>query len=412
MEKRKVLVSAYACEPNQGSEPGVGWHTVKELAKYHEVWVLTTHYHGRAIKSYLETHSIPNLHFVYLDPFNWIYSWSGRNRHWNLNFHYYFWQLEAYRVARKLQKAISFDIIHHVTYVRYWTPSFLAMLPEPFIFGTVGGGENTPRSLMSSYSLGDQIFELLRKVTQRFSELGPFLRLTARRCRRAVAATEETAERLRLIGARNVLIQEALGLSHEDIQQLDLSPPVAKKGIRFSSIGRLLHWKGFHLGLEAFARANLPNAEYWVIGTGPELRRLESLAHSLGIAQRVKFFGALDRAEVLERLVDIDVLVHPSMHDSGGMVCLEAMAARRPVVCLDLGGPSRQVTSETGIKVVATTLDKTIDGLKEAFIYLAEHPDERRELGQAGRQRVLQNYTWEIKGKKIINLYETVLQEV
>ena len=49
------------------------------------------------------------------------------------------------------------------------------------------------------------------------------------------------------------------------------------------------------------------------------------------------------------------MLIHPSLHDSGGWVCLEAMAAGRPVICLDLGGPGLQVTEKTGIKVKAST---------------------------------------------------------
>ena len=98
-----------------------------------------------------------------------------------------------------------------------------------------------------------------------------------------------------------------------------------------------MHWKGFHLGLRAFACANLPDAEYWILGDGAELNQLQILADNLGIAQRVKFWGKLSREETLNKLRDCHVLVHPSLHDSGGWVCLEAMAAGRPVICLDLG---------------------------------------------------------------------------
>ena len=410
MEKRKVLVSAYACEPEQGSEPAVGWNTVVELAKYHKLWVLTTRYHGRAIESYLKTHSLPNVAFIYLDPLNWTYDWSAPDNRWDLNAHYYLWQLEAYRVARDLHKQEHFDLIHHVTYVRYWTPSFLALLPVPFIFGTVGGGEATPDSFMPSFSVQNRLFERFRQGIQRLSELDPFVRLTAQRSRLAIAATQETAKRLKIIGARTILLQDALGLSEEDTQKLDVPPPELG-GVRFLSIGRLLHWKGFHLGLEAFARADLEGAEYWVIGDGPEKGSLETLARKLGVAERVKFLGVLSRTEVLEHMAQIDVLVHPSLHDSGGMVCLEAMAASRPVVCLNLGGPDVLVTEETGIKVAATSLDETIDGLKDALTVLAENPAKRLKLGRAGRQRVLKNNTWQAKGKKIAELYEAVLKE-
>ena len=66
---------------------------------------------------------------------------------------------------------------------------------------------------------------------------------------------------------------------------------------------------------------------------------MEKLARELGITANVKFWGGIRRAQVLEKLAECDVLIHPSLHESGGWVCLEAMAAGRPVVCLDLGGP-------------------------------------------------------------------------
>ena len=114
--------------------------------------------------------------------------------------------------------------------------------------------------------------------------------------------------------------------------------------------------KAFHLGLRAFAQFHrqLPESEYWIIGDGPERKGLERLARQLGVAESVRFWGWLPRPEALRLLAECDVLVHPTLHDSGGWVCLEAMVAARPVVCLDLGGPGVQVTDETGIKLPAT----------------------------------------------------------
>ena len=128
-------------------------------------------------------------------------------------------------------------------------------------------------------------------------------------------------------------------------------------------MGRLLHWKGFHLGLRAFAQADLSEAEYWVCGDGAEWDRLHQLVKELKIESQVKFWGKLPRDQVLEKLGQCHVLVHPSLHDSGGWVCLEAMAAGRPVICLDLGGPAVQVTQETGFKIPATTPEESIQGL-------------------------------------------------
>jgi len=137
--------------------------------------------------------------------------------------------------------------------------------------------------------------------------------------------------------------------------------------MRFISMGRLLHWKGFHLGLQSFAKANLPDAEYWILGIGPEQARLKRLAEQLKIAHQVKFWDRLPREESLQKLAQSHVLVHPSLHDSGGWVCIEAMATGRPVICLNLGGPGVQVTDETGIKVLAQTPEQAVQDLAQAM---------------------------------------------
>ena len=61
-----------------------------------------------------------------------------------------------------LAPRIGFQVVHHVTFVNYWMPTFLALLPAPFVWGPVGGGESAPRSFLSSFSWRGRIHELLR----------------------------------------------------------------------------------------------------------------------------------------------------------------------------------------------------------------------------------------------------------
>ena len=157
--------------------------------------------------------------------------------------------------------------------------------------------------------------------------------------------------------------------------------------------------------MRAFAKANLSDAEYWLLGDGAERGRLQALAEELGIASQVKFWGNLPREQSMDRLGECHVLVHPSLHDSGGLTCLEAMAAGRPVICLDLGGPATQVTKETGIKVPASHPEHAVQGLAEAMIRLANDPELRVRLGEAGQKRVQEIYDWDVKGKVWEQIY-------
>ena len=67
----KLLLSAYACEPDRGSEPGVGWHWVLELAGLgHDVWVLTRTNNQQAIQR--ASPHLRNIHFIYYDLPHWL----------------------------------------------------------------------------------------------------------------------------------------------------------------------------------------------------------------------------------------------------------------------------------------------------------------------------------------------------
>jgi glycosyltransferase involved in cell wall biosynthesis len=406
----KILLSAYACEPNRGSEPGIGWNMAQAVAKQHEVWVLTSNTHRAAIEVEMALRPIGNLHFVYLDPFSWVYDWSqeGQKTLWNAYFHYYFWQIAAYSVSRKLHQKIDFDLAHHVTYLKYQNPSFLALLPIPFIWGPIGGAESAPWAFWRDFTAKQKLFETLRTGSQISGRWDPLVRLTIRRSALIWAATEDTAQCLLGMGADQVEVVNPLGMHQSELQELRQYPPAPVAPIRFISIGRLLHWKAFHLGLKAFAKAQLPNAEFWIVGIGPDQARLQALAADLNIAHQVKFWGKLSRQDTLEKLAESHVLVHPSLHDSGGWVCLEAMAIGRPVLCLDLGGPAVQVGADSGIKVPAHTPDQAVNDLAQAITQLATDTELRERLGRGGQQRIHDQFTWESRAQALTTIYQTL----
>jgi glycosyltransferase involved in cell wall biosynthesis len=392
-----------------GSEPGVGWNMVVEIAKHHNTWVITRKDNQPYIQKQLATQPVRNLNFIYCDLPGEQYWKQGLQA---VHFHYYFWQIAAYIKAKALHKKVKFDIAHHITYVRYSTPSFLVLLPVPFVWGPVGGGESAPSAFCQDFDRYGKTYELLRQITRWIGEHDPFVALTARRSLLAYATTEETASRLRNLGAKKVQIQSQVGISADEIRQLNSLETKKTTFIRFISVGRLLHWKGFHLGLRAFAKSGMAAmGEYWIIGEGREKKRLQKLSEELGISESVNFFGNLPRNEVLETLSQCHVLVHPSLHESGGFVCMEAMAAGRPVICLDLGGPAIQVTEQTGYKIAAENPVQVVDDLAEAMFSLGKEPNLLNTMSSASKRHVANTYAWSIKGQQLSQQYFEIFDE-
>ena len=176
------------------------------------------------------------------------------------------------------------------------------------------------------------------------------------------------------------------------------------------SAGSLIPIKGFHLAILSFFQSSAKSGKvsYVISGDGPTRPLLESLTKQHDVCGSVVFTGKISRREVLEYMTKSDIFLFPSF-ERGGMVVLEAMAAGLPVVCLDYGGPGEMVTDECGIKVTPTNPEQTVKELASALKELAHDPDLRRIMGEAGRRRAEQLYTWDKKGEFIKAIYKSVL---
>ncbi|GJL55214.1 MAG: hypothetical protein NPIRA02_23460 [Nitrospirales bacterium] len=381
------------------------------LAQFHDVWVLTQNYYQRPIEEELAKSPVSGLHFIYHDLPSWAHQWWHRGQR-GIQLHYYLWQLGAYNVVLRLHRKVLFDVAHHLTLGRYWTPSLLSMLPIPFIFGPVGGGESAPSSFFPSFGLRGFMYEYVRMAVRFFGECDPLVRATIRNAKVILSPTLETRTRVKALGAKRIIFFPGqTGMNNHEIDSLTrTTSEVRNEDLRFISIARLLSWKGVHLGIQAFAAANIDGAEYWIIGEGPERARLQKLSKHHNVNHRVQFLGNLGREETFKKLLASHVFVHLSLHDFSPTVCLEAMAAQCPVICLDIGGPSMQISEKTGLKLPATTPVQVINDAATAMKFMAGNQNARLQMGQAGRECVISEYSWDRKARFLDRLYQQVIQ--
>ena len=328
------------------------------------------------------------------------------------NFTIIYGNLEFIRLPRRLHDAISFDLSQHVTFGRYWSPSLVSLLPIPFIFGPVGGGESAPKAFFADFGFRGTLYEYARDVARFLGECDPLVKTTIRRANLILAPTTETRARLQHLGASRIKpFLGQTGISDQELDAVKGAPcNLAVDRFCFISISRLLHWKGIHLGIRAFARANVEDSEYWIVGEGPEREKLQVLAEQLNVSSRVRFWGELSREITLSKIAESHVLVHLSLHDFSPTVCLEAMAASRPVICLDIGGPSVQITNETGLRIAALTPKQVVRDVAGAMGLLAHARAMCRDMGEAGRKRVVSEFSWSKKAEILDSFYREVIR--
>lgn len=146
-----------------------------------------------------------------------------------------------------------------------------------------------------------------------------------------------------------------------------------------------------------------------VIGRGPERARLEALAGELGVADSVRFAGAVTGDEMPRCLAAADIYVSASLSDAGlAASTAEAMACGLPVVVTDSAENRAWVENGTGGFVVPV---RSPEALAERILYLAERPEERRRFGAHNRRVIEERNNYHVEMRKIEGLYATVAEE-
>ncbi len=408
----KALVSAYACEPGKGSEPGAGWNIVQHLAKHHELWVITRANNRSAIEAAMARHPNPNLHFVYHDLARLL--WLKRRLPGAVYPYHYLWQTSLLGLARSLHREVGFDVAHHLTLGSFRYPTSLRRLGIPLVHGPVGGAEEAPFAFWGGFGLRGGIRESLRVASNRFASFDPLVRSTYRSAAITLAVSPETARRVAGFGrpAGPVQVLPLIGVSPELIDQVRHNGGATRSPgeIKALFVGRLVHWKGVHLAIEAVAKARRgADVRLTVLGTGPFERKLIGLAKRLGVGDAVQFRRSVPTlADVYRLYREHDVFLFPSLHESGGMALLEAMAAGLPALVVDRGGPGLSVTEAAGIKASGTTPGAAIADLAEGLLRLAHDADLRSSMGLAAQDRVRSShYLWDMKARELSGIYES-----
>jgi D-inositol-3-phosphate glycosyltransferase len=182
---------------------------------------------------------------------------------------------------------------------------------------------------------------------------------------------------------------------------------------RIVCITRFVERKGVGNVIEALPQ--VPGAELVVAGgpaeeelpQDPEYRRLAELASRLGVADRIRFIGRLERGDVPPLLRSADVVVCAPWYEPFGMVPLEAMACGTPVVGSAVGGLLDTVVHEvTGLHVPPRRPDRIAAALRE----LLADPARRAELGRAGVERTHSRYGWDRVAGSVLAAYHDVLE--
>ncbi|MEL7534968.1 MAG: glycosyltransferase family 4 protein [Bacteroidota bacterium] len=374
---KNILISAYACEPNVGSEPGVGWNWVMDLSEtYEEVHVVTRSEDryvdadgvkkARPSKLNIEEEmkklpTLNHIHFHYFDLPQWISNLERTIVGDILNVH--IWEFFLFFFLKKRFNKNEFAVAQKVTIVSHRYPSSIWYFAKRYIHGPIAGGENFPLKLLPIFDSKNKLKEIVRRAFQYVPMFNPLVWLTLAKAETIIPVTYDTASILPKRFQPKCDVKQAISLSHESFTkggQLSGMDASQNAPLALLFVGKLMAWKGIILVLNALKtlKSEIP-VVLNVVGDGPEKSAFQQYVSEHELP--VNILGKKKRTELPDYYASHDLFVFPSLRDSGGFVVLEAQANDLPCLVLDLGGPFVNHIPEKDI--VIYTKNKTPEDL-------------------------------------------------
>ena len=410
----KVLVSAKACSPYQGSESYFGWSAVKCLAQDHELCVIT----GSRLRSELARAKAeglvpPNVRFFHVGEFK---EWHpnrllARVQDWK---EYMRFSKEILPVAQELHRAEKFDLVHHVTFATWRVATPLWQLGVPFVFGPIGGNEKFPFRLFPVLSPAGAAFELVRKASNVVSRFSPGVRRAICGAAHIFAATTETEQLVKAVRGSGNGISRLLPGFYSAAKAAAFSRFVPDKNVsgplRIFASGNLGGHKNIGMAMQALARVKQRGVKfcYHLGAKGPEIPHLKRLTAELDLEQEIIFGDHMSQAAYQQELGNTHVYLLPSLRESVGLTMMEAMLAGCVPVVADCGGPNFIVTDECGCKIPVSSRRQMVESMVNAILTIERDRNIILTKGRLASKRIAGHFTEDNYRRTVNAVYASV----
>lgn len=404
----KILISAYACSPYRGSEPGMGWNFVNSISQFNVVHVITEKDEfEKDIKSYLQQNpAVKNIKFHYI----------RRNHYpilkkiWPPSYYWFYrkWQQRVYKMALKLDEQENFDIFHQLNMVGFREPGFLWKINKPFVWGPIGGTGISPWKFLPKLGMKGLFYYGIRNIINIYQ-----IRYHKRPQKAAthfknalIAATPETSVTIKKIWGKDSTIMCEVG----EEKNRNFVPSKRTNGEPLKIIWSGIHTPGKNLGLllDTLRTADFP-FELHVLGKGEMTKKWIKKAQKLKIHKFCKWYGWLNKEDAINVMKEGHVFCITSILDLTATVTLEALSYGLPIISLDHCGFSHVINEKCGIKIPVDSPQNATLNFNLALKKLNDDEGYRQSLSKGAINRA-SDFNWESKAKQLNLIYHSLVK--
>lgn len=407
----KVLINAYACCPNMGSEPGMAWNWCLNLAKECELYIITEgefkEQLENAVKKVLQGH---RMHFYFNPVTPKIRKMCWNQGDWRFYKYYREWQLKTEKIAKSICEKEKIDIIHQLNMIGFREPGYLWRVSQemriPFIWGPVDAKEKFPVSYLEGAKLKDQITLRLKNVITglqlRFSTRVRKAVLTANCVLSASSNSQQSFKKYFNIDT-TILNETGCNVISFDKTRKD------KDTFDILWVGKMDFRKKLDIAIRSIYESGLSDVCLHIIGNGDN-SKYQKLAKSLNIQNQCKWYGVVSHSEVQKIMRQSDLLLFTSVAEGTPHVVLEAMANSLPIVCHDTCGHGDCVNEDVGIKVMLSTPKKSISEFSNAIKKLHSDRILLQNLSDNCVSRA-KELSWNRKTAELMCIYNKIIKK-
>ena len=347
-----ILINAYACSPNMGSEPGMAWNWCINLAKYCELHIITEGEFRDKIEAILPT--LPqgkNMHFYYNPVSNEIQKMCWNQGDWRFYKHYKEWQWKTYLMAKDICKKTHIDILHQLNMIGFREPGYLWKIPNiPFVWGPIGGLKQFPTAYLEGCGLKMKLFNHIKNIIN-IAQIKYDKRVN-KAFNKAELLISSIPDSYRAIkkykGLESIIIPETGCFNTQE----NIIKNFNDKCLHIMWVGKFDFRKQLPLALHILKATHNPAFHLDIYGSGNEIQVLEAhnLAKNLELEQFVTWYGNQPNNIVIEAMKKAHLFLFTSISEDTSTVILEAVSNQLPVVCFDTCGMGYVINEKVGKK--------------------------------------------------------------
>lgn len=409
-----ILINAYACSPNMGSEPGMAWNWCVNLAKYCELHIITEGEFKNKIEAALPTLPQGNkMHFYYNPVSDEIRKMCWNQGDWRFYKYYKEWQWKTYLMAEEIIKQHHIVIVHQLNMIGFREPGYLWKIEDkPFVWGPIGGLKQFPSSYLEGAGIKMKLFNRIKNIVNIYQiKHDKRVNQALKKADLLISSIPDSYNAIkRYKGLNSIIIPETGCFIDNDTVKRNMDEK-ANGDFRLLWVGKFDFRKQLNIALATMAKLkNKSNIKLIICGSGSDdqVSYYKQMALNLGIEDNVVWKGNIENSKVKEEMRQSDIFFFTSVSEDTSTVVLEAVSCELPVLCFDTCGMGYVINESVGQKVPLTNPRQSADDFAEKINYLYNNREFLQKLSDGCKQRQ-KELSWDNKAKQMVELYNKVI---